>query len=847
MLAYELPEETIVFRAKWAGDDADFSSNVDFDLRNGHSTITVENESWETDWFGSNCYERGTIQEEMGIVSMSDPVKDGDTFEGWLMHFPETMEVDETLYTTAEVLAMQVPAENVVFWAKWASVSMDEYLGGGSEEIPEGMVEIIIEGNGGEMDVDGTTAGDVSGWFPIGSTMTDEGLVVTDPVYWDPTRAFEGWEIYTWQTIIDEEGNSWEDLLPLDGAALLTTTEMLAYELPDETIVFRAKWAGDDADYGSNVFFDMLGGEVTLETSDGSGTTNGMEGFFFMNGTLQDLMGIVSMTDPVMEGANFEGWLVIWVLENGMTFEYDAEGNAVLLTTSEVLAMDIPADDVVFAAKWDIYSLDDYLDNGDSSGEGYVEIDAHDGKFIVDGEEYEIYANWIETGTTLADAGVELTDLTYWDGQRAFEGWQLYKWVEVTGEDGQVWYDLLPVEDAKLLTTEEILNYETPEEEIVFRAVWEGDDADYTSIVEVDGLDGIFSITVEEDTFEIGSWIGGELPENGKTIGENFGIDGLGDPVLEGDTFEGWLAFIIDENELLSLERDADSEVKFYTSEEIIKKVVPEDGIVFAAKWKSIDLSFYLDLESKIETDVEDLPVIDPEKPVEDVTVGVDAEKTEETLGQTAAGVVDTVVAGDEKEIEALKKVVTEEVIDVIVDALEKGADVKVTTSVQVKPLDEDAMEAPEVAADVAAIEKAASSTQTILQFLDLSVEIKAYVDGELEGTGNVSELDEAIVFTVAIPEEAAKVPAGFTRAYFVIYVHDGVTKQIPAKLNEDGTISFNAGEFSTYALAYEDTLITNPNYPATGDTAPVALYVSVMGAAVVGLVLAGLKKRTVR
>lgn len=74
-------------------------------------------------------------------------------------------------------------------------------------------------------------------------------------------------------------------------------------------------------------------------------------------------------------------------------------------------------------------------------------------------------------------------------------------------------------------------------------------------------------------------------------------------------------------------------------------------------------------------------------------------------------------------------------------------------------------------------------------------------------------------------------------RTYFVIRVHDNVVTKLPAKVNADGTLSFETDCFSTYALAYED--IAKPvaptpeapktETPVTGDSNMLGLSLAAM------------------
>lgn len=223
----------------------------------------------------------------------------------------------------------------------------------------------------------------------------------------------------------------------------------------------------------------------------------------------------------------------------------------------------------------------------------------------------------------------------------------------------------------------------------------------------------------------------------------------------------------------------------------------------------------------------ENIPTVDVSKPVEDVTVGVDKEVSNTVLEETVKDIISTIVNTPEENVGNLKETVSEEVVVAIQNALESGAELQVTTSVNVENLKEDTVVAEETKADIAAIQNVIKNGNEenntvdmkdaqVAQYLDIKVTVTAKVDNVEAATGNVSELAKPVVFTVAVPEklqeELKDVPEGFERQIFIIYVHDGEVKSIPATQNEDGTISFAAKEFSTYALVYKDVPKAEPS-----------------------------------
>ena len=87
---------------------------------------------------------------------------------------------------------------------------------------------------------------------------------------------------------------------------------------------------------------------------------------------------------------------------------------------------------------------------------------------------------------------------------------------------------------------------------------------------------------------------------------------------------------------------------------------------------------------------------------------------------------------------------------------------------------------------------------------------------------GNVTNLQDKITLTVTIPEGLPAVPAGYTRTYKIIRVHNGLAEELETTVSGD-KVSFKSDKFSTYALTYEDT--KNTKNPATGDN--ISIYIA--------------------
>ena len=211
--------------------------------------------------------------------------------------------------------------------------------------------------------------------------------------------------------------------------------------------------------------------------------------------------------------------------------------------------------------------------------------------------------------------------------------------------------------------------------------------------------------------------------------------------------------------------------------------------------------------EAEVEVDVEALPTIDLSQPVEEVTVGVEQSTSAKALEETAKDLVDAVESGA-----SLSNLpVSGGVAQSIKNALDNEAELKVSTSVYIDTLKKEDIQEQELLDDIAAIEKEIEGQNGLIaQYLDLGVVMTTYVDGVEDASGEVSELSQPVVFTIALPEALKKVPEGVNRTIYVIYVHDGEVKSISTTQNADGTVSFAASEFSTYALAYKDTKISD-------------------------------------
>lgn len=223
------------------------------------------------------------------------------------------------------------------------------------------------------------------------------------------------------------------------------------------------------------------------------------------------------------------------------------------------------------------------------------------------------------------------------------------------------------------------------------------------------------------------------------------------------------------------------------------------------------------------------LPSVDPSKPVEEVTLGV---------AQEGAGVVESTI---EKAL-----------VDIALGNEPTGVSAE-TASKIAQAVNNGETISTEVVADLMAnaetteeekILSVLNKNETVAQYMNLRVLVKA---NNVE-IGEITELNNEITFTIAIPE-ALKAEG---RSFFVVRLHDGLAEKLDTVMNDDGTLSFATDKFSTYALAYADPVSTNPsvpedkpagenqtddtNSPQTGDDSNMVLWIALLFVSGTGL-----------
>lgn len=119
-----------------------------------------------------------------------------------------------------------------------------------------------------------------------------------------------------------------------------------------------------------------------------------------------------------------------------------------------------------------------------------------------------------------------------------------------------------------------------------------------------------------------------------------------------------------------------------------------------------------------------------------------------------------------------------------------------------------------------------------------------------------VHDTNKAIAVTITVPENLRNKDSSKTRTYAILRVHNGVVSILPDKDSVESTVTFNTDRFSTYVLAYKDTVKKSngstgssgsgtsssgsnilSSMPDMGDHAPITLCVIIFVAAFLGIV----------
>ncbi len=272
-------------------------------------------------------------------------------------------------------------------------------------------VDVFFDGNGGTFNyfMDQVRNEDFFGDLAEpGTKISDKpNAALTDPVFWDSSRAFLGWMPYELKMAAPPAPI---EMIPL-ATEPITSQQALDYVIPNCTIQFVAQWAGDDSEYFSEVTIHGFGVEVTY--SDLIGTPEGMirqdstaeERWNYLKESTDSIKVQVSNDyeikgSPTKENATFEGWLEFSVetAADG-TKKYELISDS-LMTTDEMMAKTVPSYDVVFVAKWSDIEMQEYYE--------YFDIEVEEAK---EEQRVEISNGLQEVPNGVADKYTSTTDI----------------------------------------------------------------------------------------------------------------------------------------------------------------------------------------------------------------------------------------------------------------------------------------------------------------------------------------------------------------------------------------------------------------------------------------------------
>lgn len=99
-----------------------------------------------------------------------------------------------------------------------------------------------------------------------------------------------------------------------------------------------------------------------------------------------------------------------------------------------------------------------------------------------------------------------------------------------------------------------------------------------------------------------------------------------------------------------------------------------------------------------------------------------------------------------------------------------------------------------------------------ITDYFDISINV---IDVDTDSVlGQLTNLGQPLTFVIALPSELQEVAKGYKRTFYVVRNHANQYEIIDTVIADDfNTLTFEADQFSTYALAYYDEeIVENPN-----------------------------------
>lgn len=873
-------QESVIFRAQYAGDDEDYYANIQLDMFGGMMEIKnyqgyydPEVGNYVDKWVPSTTDKWSTMLRKDGTTIKdqtkdqwdfsAEPTKSSAKFEGWVQvriikttdangaSLSKCERVSDNIYSTEQILAM-VPSEDTVFTAKWSDIDVKEYYWNGPTR------EVSIQGEGGTFEY--KFGAEESGWNTSGCGFDAKATLplsksvysVTEPVYSGSDRKFLGWKICEWKETTDENGNTNADWVQIPGTKICTTKEMMDYVIPEgETAIgFFAQWEGKDSDTSEPgdsswngarryIQIDGNGGTYAYEDEDGEKTSTEFSGFS-AKVTLSVSEVVKKLSDPVFFDKNrkFLGWKICEMQEivnpddGGMEIVWEQIPGTKICSTKEVMDYVIPDGQttISFIAQW----------NGDD--DQYYSafcLNLYHGQMDITHYEEE-WDNSTEQSTMkpVTDSVPGWSTILRRDGSTIKSQLEDYDFSAIPTKVGATfegWLEFKPVADGyklvsdKIYTTNEMLNKVVPAYDVVFVPKWSDlsvDDYFAPEIANYFNTDGGIMVTTELDAY-------------GNLVTNDFcGITSMfhaGKPTMKeylesakysinsmentGYTFDGWT--VIEYENLEPVRFPVGTEPNIGDPDMILVyggTFYNYDSGIYENEW--LALFNYYKYPNKMTT--EEIMKLDGTK-----NHYFMANWKEETTASD-----DVTISVEEDTVNSVNAEV-----DKLVQAIRSGkvtSEMRKLYSEQLINAIADAIKAgdditTEIAATVVSedqvnaaeaeqIKKSLGKDGKIAQYLELSILIKSVSsDGTEKELGTLKQLEKEVTFTITIPEKLMKEG----REFFVLRNHEGNVDKLALNKNVDETYSFKTDRFSTYALAYEDVKSTTPDEDDSNVTTP--------------------------
>ena len=372
MLATPITED-VRFEPRWKTFEVHFEGNggtFDMDMSDIHIGDDMDKSAWSIAYYHN-----------FADFRISDIRNGSETFYGWDVYKsvedpnnPETTTLIPLAgpISTEEVLARTI-THDMVCRANWTGNAPGDNSSGVPGESAPSSGGLGISGNGGTFDIvrasetwqDAEHTREDSDIY-VGDTLSDRDITdITDLKFWDGKREFLGWEVWSYLPFEMQGETHYQWGLLYN--RLFTTQEMLTYPAEDKYIEFVAVWAGDDADYFTNVHFNATGGTFPVTAYDYTEEGPVVLGTIPMDGVVNEackengqsvkeqlLSDCYPLADPTREGYTFEGWLAFY------EDQYWHEMSDKLYTTEQVVNLPVPKENVQYLAKWKEISMEEY-------------------------------------------------------------------------------------------------------------------------------------------------------------------------------------------------------------------------------------------------------------------------------------------------------------------------------------------------------------------------------------------------------------------------------------------------------------------------------------------------------